>query len=115
MPSPWALDSSSVSVSSQSTSPLASGIAKPSATKLLVSASNSRKVTASLPPRDRLKMFRGLPGSELVELSSQSSRSLAASWSISSTISHAGSGLRNSAVVVRRHSPRGLVASFQRL
>ena len=81
-----------------------------------VSMSNSRKTAASLPPRDRLTMVRGCsPGSMLVQPNNQSSFSAAASLSISSRTSHFGFGPRNCSSVVRRQSPRGLFASFQRL
>ncbi len=58
MPCPCELDSTNVSGSSHSTEPLASGKTKPSLTKVFASISNSRKVTESLPPRERLKIVR---------------------------------------------------------
>src|ERR1700676_4145299 len=59
MPSPYALESNSVSLSNHWAPPFASGSAKPSATKVLASMSNSRRAAASLPPRERRKIARG--------------------------------------------------------
>src|SRR5450755_4697445 len=79
MPSPRALESSSVSLSSHSAPPLASGRWKPPATKALVAISNSRRTTASPPPRDRRRIARSwLRGNVDDPLQIQSSASLAA-------------------------------------
>jgi hypothetical protein len=91
---PTALDSNSVSPSSQLAPPLASGTKKPSGRNVLVGMSNSRSTAASLPPRDRRTMARScVPGRVVAPPQIQSSPSAVASASRSIRTSQRGSSL----------------------
>ena len=82
----------------------------------VVARARSGASTASAPPRERLIRQRSKSGSSQLEpFHTQFSPSARARASRSSTVSHAGSGRRYSARVVRRQRPRGWAASCQRL
>ena len=89
---------------------------KPSFTNARAPRSNSRTTEASAPPRESETRHAGSRASGIgrpARPSSPTRRPTSASTSI--TVSQTGAALRYSASVVRRHRPRGLRASRQKL